>query len=312
MSHPSINFARMIEKSVVFDSVGSYNMLYGLPTLHPLVSVVDLSLASSRLNHVRITYGVYAVFIKRGAGCSIHYGRRKYDYQEGTVVTFAPGQVVDLDMDDDVAMPSAVGVIFHPDLIFGTPLADKIADFSFFDYDQMEALHVSEDERQKLLSCMSSVDDELRQPVDEHSAALLSANIQVLLEYLHRFYDRQFITRHKANSDVVRQFQKDLKEYYESDRRRDSMPNVAYFADRACLSPGYFGDLIRKETGSSPKDLIALHLVAVAKHRLLGSNDDINRIAYDLGFEYPAHFSRMFKRMTGTTPSLFRHQNRTV
>ena len=168
----------------------------------------------------------------------------------------------------------------------------------------MEALHLSIDERAIVLVCLDKISRELDHPVDHHSAALLSANIQLLLEYLHRFYDRQFITRHKVNSDVVTQFEQRLKKYYESGNI--GMPNVAYFAEQANLSAGYFGDLIKKETGQTPKDMITLHMIGVAKQRLAASDDDVSIIAYNLGFEYPAHFSRMFKRVTGQSPSQYR------
>ena len=289
------------------DSIDVYNRLYGLETHHPLVSVVDLKNARHIVNNATMKYGIYALFLKNGANCSITYGRRSYDYQEGTVVSFSPGQVVDVQLNDpQPTHPDVVGLIFHPDLIYGTPLARKIADFTFFDYDQMEALHLSSDEREKFLSCLAAVKEETEHPVDHHSAALISANIQVLLEYLHRFYDRQFITRHKVNSDIVNRFQRQLREYFDSDMSQNGLPAVAYFAEKANLSPGYFGDLIKKETGSTPKDLISLHMMARAKNRLITTDDDVSEIAYDLGFEYPAHFSRMFKRLTGVTPSQFR------
>ena len=296
----------MENKKVTLDSIDAYNKLYGLPTYHPLVTVIDLKNAKNIVNDVRITYGVYALFLKNGVQCSLKYGRRLYDYQEGTVVSFSPGQVVEVNMADPEKAPDVVGLMFHPDLIYGTPLADKISSFSFFDYSQMEALHLSEDERKKFLFCLEQIKEETEHPVDHHSAALISANIQVLLEYLHRFYDRQFITRHKVNSEVVVQFQRHLREYFDGAIRRNGIPGVAYFADRANLSAGYFGDLIKKETGTSPKDLISLHLITVAKQRLMSTSDDVGMIAYDLGFEYPAHFSRMFKRMTGQSPSQYR------
>lgn len=296
----------MEKRNVNLDSIDTYNRLYGLPTRHPLVAVIDLKESTEAVNHLIVSYGLYAIFLKNGVYCSLRYGRRKYDYQEGSVVTFSPGQVVEVEMDQTVIGPDVIGLLFHPDLIYGTPLAEKIASYTFFDYAQNEALHLSEDERDRFLSCLRLIREEIEHPVDNHSASVLSANIQVLLEYLHRFYDRQFITRHKVNSEVVAQFQKELKEYFAADSISNGLPGVAYFADKAHLSPGYFGDLIKKETGSTPKDLIALHLLSVAKQRLAATSLDISEIAYSLGFEYPAHFTRMFKRMTGQSPTQYR------
>lgn len=291
-------------ETVNLNSVADYHELFGLPTLHPLVSVIDLRRATRGVNHVRMVYGVYALYLKNGVQCSLRYGRRSYDYQEGTVVSFAPGQVVDVEMIDEPIGPDVRGLMFHPDLIFGTPLADKIGKFGFFDYSQNEALHLSEEERSKFLFILSLINEEISRPVDRHSASVISANIQLLLEHLDRFYDRQFITRHRVNSDVVSTFERQLKEYYHSPH--PGTPSVGYFARAANLSIGYFGDLIKKETGSSPKDLIALHVISEAKRRLASTSQDISVIAYDLGFEYPAHFTRMFKRITGLSPTAYR------
>jgi len=294
-----------MENNIVnLNSIDAYNRLYGLPTYHPLVSVIDLKQATRTVNSIRMQYGVYALFLKNGDYCTIKYGRRAYDYQAGTVTSFAPGQIIDVEMKGPEIAPDVVGLMFHPDLIYGTPLADKITSFSFFDYSQTEALHLSDYERAKFLDCLDKIKEEVMHPIDSHSAALISANIQVLLEYLHRFYDRQFITRHKVNSDVVAQFERELKTYFSTPRT--VIPNVSYFAERANLSAGYFGDLIRKETGSSPKDLISMHVISLAKQRLVSTTDDIAEIAYELGFDYPAHFTRMFKRVAGQTPTEYR------
>ncbi|MDE6860087.1 MAG: helix-turn-helix domain-containing protein [Duncaniella sp.] len=298
----------MENRIVNLDSIDAYNRLYGFTTRHPLVTVVDLKEASQLVNHIRINYGIYALFLKNGVNCTIKYGRKTYDYQEGTIVSFSPGQVIDVEMLEGETSADVIGLLFHPDLIYGTPLGDKIASFNFFDYSQMEALHLSESERKIYLDCLQKIDMELEHPVDSHSASLLSANIQLLLEYLHRFYDRQFITRHKVNSEIVAQFERRLKEYYDAGSGNDSIPTVAEFAEKANLTPKYFSDLVKRETGMTPKTLIMRRMIDVAKHRLAISTDDISVIAYELGFQYPAHFTRMFKRATGQSPTDYRRQ----
>lgn len=298
-----------MERTIIdLNSIDAYNRLYGLPTRHPLVAVVDLKEATKAVNHITVNYGVYALFLKNGISCSIKYGRRSYDYQQGTVVSFSPGQVIDVDMAETEMAPDVLGLIFHPDLIYGTPLAEKIKAFSFFDYTEMESLHLSDDERDQFMSCLKQIRHEIERPVDHHSAALLSATIQVLIEYLHRFYDRQFITRHRANSDIARRFQMQVKDYFNGEQEKHGLPSVAHFAEKANLSAGYFSDLIRKETGTSPKEIIARQLMTEAKHRLALHDADISSVAYGLGFEYPGHFTRMFKRMTGESPTRYRER----
>lgn len=294
--------------TINLDSIDAYNKLFGLTTLHPLVTVVDLKKATKRIGRIRINYGVYALFLKNGINCTIKYGREYYDYQEGTIVSFAPGQIIDVDSTNEPMAPDVVGLMFHPDLICGTPLASKINSFGFFNYSQHEALHLSDSERKMFLDCLDNINAELEHPVDKHSADLISANIQLLLEYLSRFYDRQFITRHKVNSSVVAAFEKELSAVYSAGATLSEVPKVAYFAEKANLSPGYFGDLIKRETGNSPQEIITLHLINEAKRRLASTDTDISVIAYDLGFQYPQHFTRLFKRVTGKSPSTFRNE----
>lgn len=290
------------------DSIDAYNKVYGFTTRHPLVTVVDLKEATQLANHVRMNYGLYALFLKNGVNCTIKYGRKTYDYQEGTIVSFSPGQVIDVEVPEGEISADVIGLLFHPDLIYGTPLGEKISSFNFFDYSQMEALHLSERERKIFLDCLDKINTELDYPVDAHSASVLSANIQLLLEYLHRFYDRQFITRHKVNSEIVARFERQLKEYYDTGKCSDGLPSVAEFAEKANLTPKYFSDLVKRETGMTPKTLIMRRMIDVAKHRLAVSSDDVSIIAYDLGFQYPAHFTRMFKRATGQSPTDYRRQ----
>ena len=295
-----------IRQTVKLDSIDAYNKLYGLTTYHPLVTVIDLKNATNPVNHIRIDYGVYALFLKNGVNCTLKYGREKYDYQEGTIVSFSPGQTVEVDMDTDVTAPDVIGLMFHPDLIYCTLLGERIHDYGFFEYSQREALHLSESERELFLECLEKIGREVMHPVDNHSADLISANINLLLEYLNRFYDRQFITRHKVNNEVVAKLERELRRYFDSGKCREGLPTVAYFAEKACLSPGYFGDLIRKELGISAKDVISSHMISIAKQRLASTDTDVSLIAYDLGFQYPQHFTRQFKRLTGQSPTEYR------
>lgn len=295
-------------ETIKLDSIDAYNRIYGLTTYHPLVAVIDLKKATKRFDRLRMNYGVYALYLKNGVNCSLKYGREYYDYQEGTVVCFSPGQVIDVDSTGTPLAPDVIGLMFHPDLIYGTPLAAKIGTFGYFRYSQKEALHLSEKERAIFMDCLDKIREEAEHPVDSHSAPLISANIQVLLEYLSRFYDRQFITRHCANSSVVANFEKELEEMYSGDSTLAEIPKVSYFAGKANLSPGYFGDLIKRETGSTPQEIISLRLIAEAKRRLAATDNDISVIAYDLGFQYPQHFTRLFKRVTGKSPSAFRNE----
>ena len=295
------------ESTIVrLDSIDAYNKLYGLETKHPLVSVIDLTQATKVVNHVRMDYDVYALFLKNGTNCTLKYGRQPYDYQEGTVVSFSPGQLIGVDTDVDEIAPDVIGLMFHPDLLHKTPLASKIKDYSFFDYSQREALHLSADERRIFNQCLERIKEEIAHPVDKHTAEIVSSQIQLLLDYVTRFYERQFITRGKANSDILSKFEASLKQYFDCDRTKDGLPTVNYFAEEANLTPGYFGDMIKKETGVTAQEIISRHIVDRAKRRLTESTDDISIVAYDLGFQHPQHFSRMFKRITGISPTQFR------
>lgn len=291
---------------VRLNSIDAYNKLYGLETKHPLVTVIDLTEATRVVNHVWMDYDVYALFLKNGTNCTLKYGRQPYDYHEGSVVSFSPGQLIEVSTEVDEIAPDVIGLMFHPDLFHKTPLALKIKNYGFFDYSQREALHLSADERRIFIQCLEQIKEEISHPVDKHTAEIISSHIQVLLDYVTRFYERQFITRAKVNSDILVKFESSLKKYLESGQSKEGLPSVSYFAEKANLTPGYFGDLIKKETGLTAQEIITRHVVDHAKLRLGGSSDDISVIAYDLGFQHPQHFSRMFKRVAGMSPTQFR------
>lgn len=291
---------------ISIDSVDAYNRLFGLETYHPLVAVIDLKNAKNPVNHIMMDYGVYAIYLKNNKNCSIMYGRQSIDYQEGTIVSFAPGQLVGVSMETAEIKPDVVGLLFHPDLIFGTPLGEMIQKYTFFDYSQRESLHLSAHERKIFTECLGRIRNEVEYPIDSYSSDIITSQIQTLLDYLNRFYSRQFITRKKENKGVLAVFEKELKDYYTRGRGHEGVPSVAYFADIANLTPGYFGDLIKKETGDNPQELISRYVISLAKQRLATTDDDISVIAYDLGFQYPQHFSRLFKNMTKISPTEYR------
>lgn len=298
-----------MDKILNLDSVDLYNKLYGLETLNPLVSVIDLNKATSSVDLIRFNYGIYALYLKLEKACDIKYGRQTYDYQEGTIVCFAPGQTAETNPTTDKVQVNAHGIPFHPDLLRGTSLGKNIKKYTFFSYEVNEALHLSEEERSIVMDCLKIIRMELEHGVDKHSKTLLVNHIELLLNYCMRFYERQFITRGKTNRDVLTRFENLLDEYFESTlAEQDGLPTVKYFADKLCLSSNYFGDMFKKETGKSPQEYIQEKVIELAKERISGTADTVSQIAYSLGFQYPQHFCRLFKKRVGYTPSEYRAQ----
>lgn len=298
-----------MDKILNLDSVDLYNKLYGLETLNPLVSVIDLNKATSSVDLIRFNYGIYALYLKLEKACDIKYGRQTYDYQEGTIVCFAPGQTAETNPTTDKVQVNAHGILFHPDLLRGTSLGKNIKKYTFFSYEVNEALHLSEEERSIVMDCLKIIRMELEHGVDKHSKTLLVNHIELLLNYCMRFYERQFITRGKTNRDVLTRFDNLLDEYFESTlAEQDGLPTVKYFADKLCLSSNYFGDMFKKETGKSPQEYIQEKVIELAKERISGTADTVSQIAYSLGFQYPQHFCRLFKKRVGYTPSEYRAQ----
>lgn len=295
-----------MDEVIKIDTIDQYNKLFGFETLHPLVCIVDLSKAEIWPEHYRFNYGVYCLYLKDAKCGNIRYGRQTYDYQEGSVIGFAPGQIADVDMEKGMK-PSGMGILFHPDLIRGTSLGKEIKRYSFFSYESNEALHLSEQERKIIVDSFEKVQIELEHAIDKHSKHLISKNIELLLDYCMRFYDRQFSTRSEANKDVLIKFEHLLDEYLQSDLLREQgVPTVRYFADKICLSPNYFGDLIKKETGKTAQEHIQNKVINLAKEWILGTNKTVSQIAFELGFQYSQHFNRIFKKNVGCTPNEYR------
>lgn len=298
-----------MDRIMKLENVDQYNNLYGLETLHPLISVIDLTQATKTVNHIQMNYGLYALYLKQTKSCNIKYGRTSYDYKEGTIVCFGPGQIAGVDTEEDEVAPKVHGIIFHPDLIRGTSLGKSIKNYTFFSYAVREALHVSEQEREIVMDCLHKINIELEHPIDKHSKSLIAMNIELLLNYCMRFYERQFITRSAPNRDTLTKFEELLEDYFQSSLPvQDGLPTVKYFADKICLSPNYFGDLVKKETGKNPQERIQEKVIELAKEHMAGTDKTVSEIAYMLGFQYPQHFCRLFKKRIGCTPNEYRLQ----
>lgn len=294
-----------MEEILKFDTVTQYNTFNRNETLNPLVSVVDLSKAAPR-QLKRMSYGFYVVFLKEIKCGDLKYGISNYDYEEGTLVFLAPGQVIG-SHGQDYYQPQGFALVFHADFIHGTTLGRHINDYSFFSYHTNEALHLSERERQIIMDCFSKIKFELEHAVDKHSKKLIITNIELFLNYCIRFYDRQFITRENSVKGVLEKFETLLNHFFSSDKPHTvGLPSVAYCASELNLSANYFGDLIKKETGKSAHDYITLKLMEVAKEKIFDTNKSVSEVAYELGFKYPQHFSRLFKQQMGVTPLEYR------
>lgn len=298
-----------MEEIVKIDSVTGYNNMRGVETLHPLVTVLDLSKAQP-MPAKTFNFGVYAVYLKELKCGELKYGRSHYDYQEGTLVFISPGQVIGVQPNVKTFEPKGWALLFHPDLIRGTSLGKHIHNYSFFSYDVNEALHLSDKERQLVLDCFGKIQYELDHAIDKHSKTLIASNIELFLNYCIRFYDRQFITRDNAHKGILEKFETLLSDYFQSDRpQNEGLPSVAWCASELNLSANYFGDLIKKETGKSSLEYIQNKIMDRAKSRIFEEDKTINEIAYELGFKYPQHFSRLFKQHVGMSPLEYRRLN---
>lgn len=298
-----------MEEIVKISSIAQYNTMRGVMTKHPLVTVIDHSKAQP-MPTKSFNFGLYAVSLKEGSHGQLRYGRRHYDYQEGSLVFVAPGQVVGVQPGVDLFAPKGWALLFHPDLLNGTPLGKYMQEYSFFSYDVHEALHLSEKEKRIVIDCFSKIEYELNQTIDKHSKGLIASNIELLLKYCIRFYDRQFTTRDQANRGILERFEHLLTDYYLSDKpQTEGLPSVAYCAEALHLSPNYFGDLVKKETGRSAQEYIQSKVIDVAKERVFDRNKSVSEIAYELGFKYPQHFTRLFKQKAGITPNDYRSLN---
>lgn len=293
-------------------SISEINNFVKGVTKHPLVAVVDFSKVDEFIEQdVRISCNFYCIMFKNYCANNMRYGRQQYDFQDGSLICIAPKQI--LTMDSEIEKKEDMmgwGLFFHPDLVRGTTLGSKMKDYTFFSYATAEALHLSDKEKQILHDCVLKIESELNENIDNHSQNLIVSNIELLLNYCSRYYGRQFITRKASNRDIVAQVEQALREYFNSEVLKEKgLPSVSYIADKVNISPNYLSDLLKKETGMNAKDHIHHGLIEEAKNILLGTDKNISEIAYQLGFEYPQYFSKLFKQKTGNTPQEYRNLN---
>jgi len=297
------------------NSIGQAHQMLGLPKpKHPLVTVVRTREYQTvpDFKGGKVISNLYQVLYKWGGCGELNYGKNSYDYEEGTLVFMAPGQAIQFQEDFEPGEEDLHGwtLSFHPDLIRKSDLGNNIDGYTFFNYDVSEALHLSEEEKTTIEELLEKIIKEYSLNLDRHSQHLIISNIQLLLDYCRRFYDRQFYTRTNLNSDVVSKFERLLKDYYQSEKVLQlGLPNVNYCGRELGLSPNYLSDLLKKETGKTAREHIHLFVIEKAKNSLLNSTDSVSEIGYALGFEYPQHFSALFKSKTGFSPREYRNLN---
>lgn len=295
-----------MENIMQIDTVEQYNNYFGVETHHPLATVID-GRQGKPLRFCKKLYNIYAILLKDTDCGDLRYGRTHYNYEQGTMLFLSPGQVMGSPDDGQWHQPEGWVVAFHPNLLHGTALADIMQRYSYFSYNANEALHLSEQERATVVEDMRRIQEELEQPADRHTGSLVVDNIKLLLDHCLRFYDRQFATTRHENSDLLVRFEALLTDCFESGQpAAQGLPSVQYCADKLCISTGYFSDLMRQETGMSAKQHIQQRALDYAKERLFSTNLSVSQIGYALGFSYPQHFIRWFKRLSGVTPAEYR------
>lgn len=293
-----------MEEIICCNSITKYDDLFGFETLDPMVNVVECN-EPEKLGKYTLEWGFFAIYLKDVANCTIDYGRTKYDHGNQTIIAFAPGQTSEFENVPGI-LPNFFAVLFHPDYLLGTSLAEKMRLYNFFSYDSNEALHLTDDERETIYHCIKSIRNELRTKDGDYSKDIIISQIELICNYCRQYYARQFGTRHELSTNLMAQFEQNLNRYLSSgNASRNGLPNVSYFADKAHLSPKYFGDLVKIHTGITAQEFIRQHLTTEAKNRLLDGHSTVNEVAYSLGFQYPQHFVRFFKRNVGCTPKAF-------
>lgn len=289
------------------NNTGDYSSYLGQVDRHPLVSVIDYERLSP-VPHTLNRYAVYGIFLHDEAAIDLTYGCGRYDYKESALICVAPGQIGGKEDNGEMVSLTGWGLLFHPDLLHGTPLEKEITGYSFFEYRINEALHMSREEKNTIVGLIKEIDKEIANVPDSIQNSIIVGYIDVLLRFCQRFYNRQFLTRKLENTDVLARFQSVLVEYFQTGlQEQNGLPSIQYIADKLCMSPNYLGDLMKRATGETAGFHIRAYAVQEAKNAL-GAGLSVSETAYKLGFEYPQHLSRFFKKQTGMTPSKYQKQ----
>ena len=296
------------------ESIDSFHKILGLtPPDHPLISIISDKESLGRadfdeaLFNIRFSTKMYAIMYKDNISGSLSYGRNTYDFQEGTLIFVQPGQVLKTPFKSEVMGKRGWTLLFHPDLLHNSNLATKMNTYNFFSYESNEALHLSNKEKVFVAGVIEQIKGEIAQNLDQHSQKLIVSSLELFLNYALRFYDRQFFTRTKVNSDYVTSFEKALNQYFENGQAKiNGIPTAVYFGEQLNLSPNYLSDLLKRETGKGIKEYTDEYVIAKAKILLLNSSISVSELAYELGFDYPQSFTRLFRKKTGHSPKDFR------
>lgn len=292
-------------------TIGSLSELYKLSGLtklkHPLVSLINLKdVLVQTKEPISLVLNFYTISLKRHIDSKVKYGQKYYDFDEGLLAFIEPGQVISIDEETSQKSKGWL-LVFHADLIRHYPLGKTIKNFGFFSYAVNEALHLSETEEEMIETIFKNIEKEYNYSIDQYSQDVMVSQIELLLNYSNRFYNRQFITRRTAGNDLLTKMETLLNEYFKSDKvLRLGLPSVKYFACELNVSSNYLSDMLRTLTGQSTQQHIHNSLIEKAKEALASTNLSVSEIAYQLGFEHPQSFSKLFKRKTKVSPLEFR------
>lgn len=285
-------------------TVHDYNEYIGQPDLNPLVSVINYDDVSP-IRHSLNRYSIYGLFLRDDNLVDLKYGCGTYFYDESTLLCVSPGQIGGKEDNGETCNIKGWALLFSPELIQGTFLDKKMKQFTFFSYNVNEALHMSHEEKKTLINCFKLIQNELNGNSNKYRNSIIVSLIDVILQYCMRFYDRQFNTQSTSNKDILTRLESFLDKYYETERQlSEGLPTVQVCASELCMSTNYFGDLIKKLTGETASEHIRQFVINRAKSRLIGG-ETVSQVAYNMGFEYPQHLSRMFKKFEGCTPTQF-------